>query len=68
MNTLCHTLRDDVLSEYEQGLVELEEEVMMDSEITLTYIQSKLQEYSLLFPSLLQLIDDIQARKVQRCE
>lgn len=64
MNALCYSLQDDILSHYESCLVELEEEIMMDSDIPLTYIQSKLQDYSLLFPTILQLLKDIESRKV----
>lgn len=64
MNAFCYTLQDDILSDYEQALVELEEEIMMDTDIPLTYIQSKLQDYTLLFPTLILLLEEIQRRKV----
>ena len=64
MNAFCYTLQDDILSDYEQCLVELEEEIMMDTDIALTYIQSKLQDYTLLFPTLILLLEEIQRRKV----
>ena len=68
MNAFCYTLQDDILSDYEQCLVELEEEIMMDTDIALTYIQSKLQEYTLLFPTLILLLEEIQRRKVHSLE
>ena len=66
MNALCYTLQDDILSHYEECLVVLEEEIMMDQDITLTYIHSRLQDcdYSLLFPAISQLIEEVQTRKV----
>ena len=68
MNAFCYTLQDDILSDYEQCLVELEEEIMMDTDIALTYIQSKLQDYTLLFPTLILLLEEIQRRKVHFLE
>lgn len=64
MNSFCYTLQDDILSAYEQTLVDLEEEIMMDCDIPLTYIQSKLQDYTLLFPTLQLLLAEIDRRKV----
>lgn len=64
MNALCYALQDDVLADYENCLVELEEQIMMDSDMPLTCIQNKLQYFTLLFPSLAQFLTDIEKKKV----
>jgi len=66
MNALCYCLRDDILSEYENSLVLLEQEILLNSDIKLTYIQYKLQDYALLFPALLQFLQNLESRKVSK--
>ncbi|KAF6041284.1 TUBGCP4 [Bugula neritina] len=68
MNALCYCLRDDILSEYENSLVLLEQEILLNSDIKLTYIQYKLQDYALLFPALLQFLQNLESRKLRGCQ
>ena len=67
MNALCYTLQDDILTDYEDFIVTLEQEIMMDQDMTLSAIMSRLQDrdYNLLFPAISQLLQDIQTRKVR---
>jgi len=63
MNSLCHGLRE-VLKEYENDLITLENECMMNSDMTLTQVQDDLEKYILLFPSVAQFLQDVEKRKV----
>lgn len=67
MNALCYSLQDDILSQYEDCLLELEEEIMLDADIPLSYIQNKLVDYTLLFPSLVHVLQDVEKKKVKYC-
>ena len=40
---------------------------MLDADIPLSYIQNKLVDYTLLFPSLVHVLQDVEKKKVKYC-
>ncbi|KAG1650606.1 Gamma-tubulin complex component 4 [Nymphon striatum] len=63
---LCRGL-EAVLNDYTQQILLLEKECMKDPHLPLSHFQYKLDEYQMLFPALLSLIENINENQTHGC-
>ncbi|XP_005092380.1 gamma-tubulin complex component 4 [Aplysia californica] len=66
MKCLCQGL-DNVLQDYRDVLLEVEQDVLKDSHLPVSFIASKLNEFQLLFPALAATIDQVVSHKAHGC-
>ncbi|XP_065059510.1 gamma-tubulin complex component 4-like [Rhopilema esculentum] len=58
----------EILKPYQEILIRLENEVLKDSAMPLSYIFGALETYHILFPILAELIEIIESKKVHGCQ
>ncbi|KAK0055312.1 gamma-tubulin complex component 4 [Biomphalaria pfeifferi] len=63
---LCQGL-DNVLQDYRDALLDIEENILQDAYLPVSYISSRLQEFNLLFPALALTVDQIVSHQAHGC-
>uniref|UniRef100_H9G828 Gamma-tubulin complex component n=1 Tax=Anolis carolinensis TaxID=28377 RepID=H9G828_ANOCA len=59
---------DAVLQPYRQALLDLEQEFLADPHLTVAHINYSLDQFQLLFPSLMVVVEQIKAQKIHGCQ
>ncbi|XP_063170601.1 gamma-tubulin complex component 4 isoform X3 [Candoia aspera] len=59
---------DAVLQPYRQALLGLEQEFLADPHLTIAYVNYSLDQFQLLFPSLMIVVEQIKTQKVHGCQ
>ncbi|XP_013394474.1 gamma-tubulin complex component 4 [Lingula anatina] len=59
---------DQVLTPYRQALLQLERDILADSHLPVTHVQCALEEFQLLFPALLGIIDQLLQHRAHGCQ
>uniref|UniRef100_UPI00358F5972 gamma-tubulin complex component 4 n=1 Tax=Myxine glutinosa TaxID=7769 RepID=UPI00358F5972 len=67
LRAFCSGLRI-VLQPYRQAILELEQQFMSDPHLTITHISYSLEQFQLLFPSLMSITEYISSQKVRGCK
>uniref|UniRef100_T1IZF1 Gamma-tubulin complex component n=1 Tax=Strigamia maritima TaxID=126957 RepID=T1IZF1_STRMM len=66
MKAFCRGL-DLVLDPYRQLILEIQSEMLKNPHLPISYLQKSLEEYHLLFPALVRLIEDIKKKNLHGC-
>lgn len=66
LKCLCQGL-DNVLQDYRDALLAVEQDVLRDPHLPVSHIVSKLNEFQLLFPALASTIDQVVTHKAHGC-
>ncbi|XP_071096786.1 gamma-tubulin complex component 4-like [Haliotis cracherodii] len=66
IKAFCHGL-DEVLQDYRQLLLQLEQDIIADPHLPVSHLQCTLQPYQLLFPALSSVIEQIKSHKAHGC-
>lgn len=66
LRSFCCAL-DEILEPYRKTLIRVEKELLADPHLTAAYVQTSLEEFQLLFPSLGGVIDQINTGKLSGC-
>uniref|UniRef100_A0A1A7YDD3 Gamma-tubulin complex component n=2 Tax=Iconisemion striatum TaxID=60296 RepID=A0A1A7YDD3_9TELE len=59
---------DSMLQPYRQALLDLEQEFLGDPHLTISHINYKLDEFQLLFPSVMVVVETIKSQKIHGCQ
>ncbi|KAL7980224.1 hypothetical protein Chor_001492 [Crotalus horridus] len=59
---------DAVLQPYRQALLSLEQEFLADPHLTISYVNYSLDQFQLLFPSLMIVVEQIKTQKIHGCQ
>uniref|UniRef100_A0AAV2LN93 Gamma-tubulin complex component n=1 Tax=Knipowitschia caucasica TaxID=637954 RepID=A0AAV2LN93_KNICA len=59
---------DSMLQPYRQALLELEQEFLADPHLTISHINYKLDQFQLLFPSVMVVVEAIRSQKIHGCQ
>ncbi|XP_070619651.1 gamma-tubulin complex component 4 [Erythrolamprus reginae] len=59
---------DAVLQPYRQALLGLEQEFLADPHLTISYVNYSLDQFQLLFPSLMTVVEQIKIQKIHGCQ
>lgn len=59
---------DSVLQPYRQALLDLEQEFLGDPHLTISHVNYKLDQFQLLFPSLMVVVETIKSQKIHGCQ
>jgi len=66
LKCLCQGL-DNVLQDYRDALLEVEQDILQDPHLPVIHIVGKLNEFQLLFPTLASTIDQVVTHKAHGC-
>ncbi|XP_054858125.1 gamma-tubulin complex component 4 isoform X3 [Eublepharis macularius] len=59
---------DAVLQPYRQALLDLEQEFLADPHLTISHVNYSLDQFQLLFPSLMVVVEQIKTQKIHGCQ
>ncbi|XP_020497082.1 gamma-tubulin complex component 4 isoform X2 [Labrus bergylta] len=59
---------DSVLQPYRQALLDLEQEFLGDPHLTISHVNYKLDQFQLLFPSVMVVVETIKSHKIHGCQ
>ncbi|XP_061886467.1 gamma-tubulin complex component 4 [Entelurus aequoreus] len=59
---------DSMLQPYRQALLDLEQEFLGDPHLTISYVNYKLDQFQLLFPSVMVVVEAIKSQKIHGCQ
>ncbi|XP_044300831.1 gamma-tubulin complex component 4 isoform X2 [Varanus komodoensis] len=59
---------DTVLEPYRQALLDLEQEFLADPHLTISHVNYSLDQFQLLFPSLMIVVEQIKTQKIHGCQ
>uniref|UniRef100_A0A1A8CPX3 Gamma-tubulin complex component n=1 Tax=Nothobranchius kadleci TaxID=1051664 RepID=A0A1A8CPX3_NOTKA len=59
---------DSMLQPYRQALLDLEQEFLGDPHLTISHVNYKLDEFQLLFPSVMVVVETIKSQKIHGCQ
>ncbi|XP_017293969.1 gamma-tubulin complex component 4 [Kryptolebias marmoratus] len=59
---------DSILQPYRQALLDLEREFLGDPHLTISHVNYKLDQFQLLFPSVLVMVETIKSQKIHGCQ
>ncbi|XP_057692949.1 gamma-tubulin complex component 4 isoform X2 [Corythoichthys intestinalis] len=59
---------DSVLQPYRQALLDLEQEFLSDPHLTVSHVNYKLDQFQLLFPSVMVVVETIKSQKIHGCQ
>uniref|UniRef100_A0A673CKL4 Gamma-tubulin complex component n=1 Tax=Sphaeramia orbicularis TaxID=375764 RepID=A0A673CKL4_9TELE len=59
---------DSTLQPYRQTLLDLEQEFLCDPHLTISHANYKLDQFQLLFPSVMVVVETIKAQKIHGCQ
>ncbi|XP_055010891.1 gamma-tubulin complex component 4 [Boleophthalmus pectinirostris] len=59
---------DSMLQPYRQALLDLEQEFLEDPHLTISHVNYKLDQFQLLFPSVMVVVETIKAQKIHGCQ
>ncbi|XP_015265883.1 PREDICTED: gamma-tubulin complex component 4 [Gekko japonicus] len=59
---------DAILQPYRQALLDLEQEFLADPHLTISHVNYSLDQFQLLFPSLMVVVEQIKAQKIHGCQ
>nr|XP_028562863.1 gamma-tubulin complex component 4 isoform X1 [Podarcis muralis] len=59
---------DAVLRPYRQALLDLEQEFLADPHLTISHVNYSLDQFQLLFPSLMTVVEQIKTQKIHGCQ
>ncbi|XP_061671747.1 gamma-tubulin complex component 4 isoform X2 [Syngnathoides biaculeatus] len=58
---------DSILQPYRQTLLDLEQEFLTDPHLTISHVNFKLDQFQLLFPSVMVVVETIKSQKIHGC-
>uniref|UniRef100_A0A8C2YYI8 Gamma-tubulin complex component n=1 Tax=Cyclopterus lumpus TaxID=8103 RepID=A0A8C2YYI8_CYCLU len=59
---------DSILQPYRQALLDLEQEFLGDPHLTISHVNYKLDQFQLLFPSVMVVVESIRSQKIHGCQ
>uniref|UniRef100_A0A7N6C177 Gamma-tubulin complex component n=1 Tax=Anabas testudineus TaxID=64144 RepID=A0A7N6C177_ANATE len=59
---------DSMLQPYRQALLDLEQEFLGDPHLTISHVNYKLDQFQLLFPSVIVVVETIKSQKIHGCQ
>ncbi|CAG5866109.1 unnamed protein product, partial [Menidia menidia] len=59
---------DSMLQPYRQALLDLEREFLGDPHLTISHVNYKLDQFQLLFPSVMVVVETIKSQKIHGCQ
>uniref|UniRef100_A0A665VWU3 Gamma-tubulin complex component n=1 Tax=Echeneis naucrates TaxID=173247 RepID=A0A665VWU3_ECHNA len=59
---------DSMLQPYRQNLLDLEQEFLGDPHLTISHVNYKLDQFQLLFPSVMVVVETIKSQKIHGCQ
>ncbi|XP_068172322.1 gamma-tubulin complex component 4 isoform X5 [Antennarius striatus] len=59
---------DSILQPYRQALLDLEQEFLGDPHLTISHVNYKLDQFQLLFPSVMVVVETIKSQKIHGCQ
>ncbi|XP_031704375.1 gamma-tubulin complex component 4 [Anarrhichthys ocellatus] len=59
---------DSSLQPYRQALLDLEQEFLGDPHLTISHVNYKLDQFQLLFPSVMVVVESIKSQKIHGCQ
>ncbi|KAM7405699.1 hypothetical protein PAMP_000127 [Pampus punctatissimus] len=59
---------DSMLQPYRQALLDLEQEFLGDPHLTISHVNYKLDQFQLLFPSVMMVVETIKSQKIHGCQ
>ncbi|TNM90627.1 hypothetical protein fugu_002916 [Takifugu bimaculatus] len=59
---------DSMLQPYRQALLDLEREFLGDPHLTISHVNYKLDQFQLLFPSVMMVVETIKSQKIHGCQ
>ncbi|XP_037345734.2 gamma-tubulin complex component 4 [Pungitius pungitius] len=59
---------DSILQPYRQALLDLEQEFLGDPHLTISHVNYKLDQFQLLFPSVMVVVESIKLQKIHGCQ
>ncbi|MEQ2252094.1 Gamma-tubulin complex component 4, partial [Ilyodon furcidens] len=59
---------DSMLQPYRQALLDLEQEFLGDPHLTISHVTYKLDQFQLLFPSVIVVVETIKSQKIHGCQ
>ncbi|XP_061594576.1 gamma-tubulin complex component 4 [Cololabis saira] len=59
---------DSMLQTYRQALLDLEQEFLGDPHLTISHVNYKLDQFQLLFPSVMVVVETIKSQKIHGCQ
>uniref|UniRef100_A0A4W6C3A6 Gamma-tubulin complex component n=1 Tax=Lates calcarifer TaxID=8187 RepID=A0A4W6C3A6_LATCA len=59
---------DSMLQPYRQTLLDLEQEFLGDPHLTISHVNYKLDQFQLLFPSVMVVVETIKSQKIHGCQ
>nr|XP_015809467.2 gamma-tubulin complex component 4 [Nothobranchius furzeri] len=59
---------DSMLQPYRQALLDLEQEFLGDPHLTISHVNYKVDEFQLLFPSVMVVVETIKSQKIHGCQ
>lgn len=59
---------DSILQPYRQALLDLEQEFLGDPHLTISHVNYKLDQFQLLFPSIMVVVESIKSQKIHGCQ
>uniref|UniRef100_A0AAQ4PIE6 Gamma-tubulin complex component n=1 Tax=Gasterosteus aculeatus aculeatus TaxID=481459 RepID=A0AAQ4PIE6_GASAC len=59
---------DSILQPYRQALLDLEREFLGDPHLTISHVNYKLDQFQLLFPSVMVVVESIKLQKIHGCQ
>uniref|UniRef100_H3CE85 Gamma-tubulin complex component n=1 Tax=Tetraodon nigroviridis TaxID=99883 RepID=H3CE85_TETNG len=59
---------DSMLQPYRQALLDLEQEFLGDPHLTISHVNYKLDQFQLLFPSVMVVVETIKSQKIHGCQ
>ncbi|MED6251756.1 Gamma-tubulin complex component 4 [Ataeniobius toweri] len=59
---------DSMLQPYRQALLDLEQEFLGDPHLTISHVTYKLDQFQLLFPSVIMVVETIKSQKIHGCQ
>ncbi|XP_053721406.1 gamma-tubulin complex component 4 [Synchiropus splendidus] len=67
LSAFCTGL-DSMLQPYRQALLDLEQEFLGDPHLTISHVNYKLDQFQLLFPSVMVVVETIKSQKIHGCQ
>ncbi|KAM6058610.1 gamma-tubulin complex component 4 isoform 2-T3 [Chlamydotis macqueenii] len=59
---------DSVLQPYRQALLDLEQEFLADPHLSISHVNYSLDQFQLLFPSVMVMVEQIKSQKIHGCQ
>ncbi|XP_063305026.1 gamma-tubulin complex component 4 isoform X1 [Pelobates fuscus] len=67
LRAFCRGL-DSILQPYRQALLDLEQEFLADPHLSISHVNYSLDQFHLLFPSLMVVVEQIKSQKIHGCQ